>query len=105
MQPDQAIDPMTAAEQRLPGHWLSEAAQLGFFDEVLERTRKAEARALPQVRYIDVAGCLLELRFAGEPLATSFFPALQHLAAPPERSPDFTLHIWDSESTGVAMIP
>ena len=105
MQPDQAIDPMTAAEQRLPGHWLSEAAQLGFFDEVLERTRKAEARALPQVRYIDVAGCLLELRFAGQALATSFFPALQHLAAVPERSPDFTLHIWDSDSTGVAMIP
>src|ERR1043165_9381330 len=84
MQHDQAIDPMTAAEQRLPGHWLSEAAQLGFFDEVLERSRRAEARVAPEVRHLDVAGCLLQLRFAGKPLAQSFVPALAHLTVTSE---------------------
>jgi len=105
MQHDQAIDPMTAAEQRLPGHWLSEAAQLDFFDEVLERSRRAEARVAPEVRHIDAAGCLLQLRFAGKPLGQSFYPALAHLAVEPERAPDFTLHVWDSDSAGVPMIP
>ncbi len=105
MQPDQAIDPMTASEARLPGHWLSEAAQLAFFEDVLERTRRAEARGLPQVQHIDVAGCRIELRFAGASLAESFLPALAHNAAEPGRAPDVTLHVWDSESAGVPMIP
>ena len=105
MQPGEAIDPMTASEQRLPGHWLSEEAQLGFFDDVLERTGRAEARVTPTVRHIDVAGCLIQLRFAGEPLANSFLPAFAHLAVEPARPPDFTLHVWDSDSAGVPMIP
>jgi GT2 family glycosyltransferase len=59
----------------------------------------------PEVRHLDVAGCLLQLRFAGKPLAQSFVPALAHLTVEPQRAPDFTLLVWDSDSTGVPMIP
>lgn len=100
-----AVDPMTASEARLPGHWLSEAGQLAFFDAVLERAREAEHRAGTLVRTLDLAGTLVELVFAGDRLARRFLPGLAHLSVTPDRPPDVSFHVWDSASTGVAMIP
>ena len=96
---------MTAAEARLPGHWLSEAAQLGFFDLVLERSIAAERAAGTQRYRLELAGTRIALSFAGAPLAQRFLPALAHLLSPDDASADVTFHIWDSESTGVAMPP
>ena len=43
--------------------------------------------------------------FAGERLTRHLLPALEHLAVATGRVPQMTIHVWDSESTGVAMIP
>ncbi len=96
---------MTAAEARLPGHWLSEEAQVEFFDAVLQRALQAEHSSGALTHYLDLAGTLVELVFAGDRLARRFMPALAHLGVAPERSPDIRFHVWDSASTGVAMIP
>jgi glycosyl transferase family 2 len=101
----EATDPMTASEAQLPGHWLSEAAQLAFFDQALARTGEAEARAGCFRHQIEFAGTRIELAFAGETLSRLFLPALQHLLVPADRRPDATFHVWDSASTGVAMVP
>jgi GT2 family glycosyltransferase len=96
---------MTAAEARLPGHWLSEEAQVEFFDAVLQRALRAEHSSGALSHCLDLAGTLVELVFAGDRLARRFMPALAHLGVAPERSPDIRFHVWDSASTGVAMIP
>ena len=104
-EPGVRIDPMTAAEARLPGHWLSEEAQLAFFDEVLNCSLAAETKTPAAEYQLEVAGSRIALRFAGPPLAQRFLPALAHLLTEDRRVPDVTLHVWDSQSTGVAMPP
>src|SRR5712692_6905257 len=96
---------MTASEVRLPKQWLSEAAQVAFFDEVLQRALDAERAAGPLSRQLELAGTRVELVFAGERLARRFLPALAHLIEEPARAPDVTFHVWDSRSSGIAMLP
>lgn len=83
---------------------LSEAAQLDFFEAILERTLEAEHR-LPAVRIrLDVAGVSIELSFAGEVLLPYVLPALKHLEVPPHGEPDLRVHVWDSDSTGIDFV-
>jgi hypothetical protein len=82
----------------------SEAEQLAFFEAALERSLQAEARAHVVSRDILVAGRRLRLHFAGEVLLREFMPALAHLAVASDETPGLEIHVWDSESTGIAMV-
>ena len=84
---------------------LSEEDQGSFFHAVLERSLAAEARAGTVELHFSIAGYVICLRFAGKTLAECFSPALAHLAVPGTSRPDAVFHIWDSQSTGVEMIP
>ncbi len=48
-----------------------------------------------------IAGYTVQLSFAGPALVPLLTPALAHLAVPDVPSPDLTLCLWDSASTGV----
>jgi Glycosyl transferase family 2 len=93
----------------LPGAFgpaqLSEEEQGSFFQAALERSLVAEAKAGTIERHFSLAGYVICLRFAGEALAQCFTPALAHLAVPATGRPDAVFHIWDSQSTGIEMIP
>ncbi len=84
---------------------LSEEEQLAFFDEAMSSCETATSRAGRVVRHIDVAGTRVELVFAGDRLVPSLFPALAHLELPVTGAADVTLHIWDTQSTGVDVPP
>src|SRR5688572_1962791 len=83
---------------------MSEAAQVDFFDGILERTFRAEERRRPFRTRLDVGGIQVELAFAGEALSPTILPALAHLQIPAEGEPDLRIHVWDSDSTGVDFI-
>lgn len=83
----------------------SEIEQEEFFDAILERTLQAEASAGVVVHCFRVAGFVVRIVFAGDRLARHFVPALRHLEEEPSSCVDMTFHVWDSESTGVEMIP
>jgi hypothetical protein len=83
---------------------VSEAAQIDFFDAVLERTCEAEQRLRRFQTWLDVAGIRIELAFAGESLRPHLLPALTHLEIEPEGEPDFRIHLWDSDSAGVDFV-
>jgi hypothetical protein len=82
----------------------SEAEQSAFFEAVLQRALMAEARAGVVEHFFDVAETAVRIVFAGDNLARHFVPALSHLEIAPSPKPDVTIHVWDSRSTGVAMV-
>ena len=82
----------------------SEAEQAAFFDEVLQRSLMAEARAGVVEYFFEVAETVVRIAFAGDNLARLLVPALSHLEIAPSPSPDVTFHVWDSQSTGVSMV-
>ena len=83
----------------------SEAEQVAFFDEAMSRFRDATDRVERVVVHLDVADTLVRLEFAGPQLVPHFLPALSHLVVEAHREADVTFCLWDSESTGVDMIP
>ncbi len=84
---------------------LSEDAQQAFFGAALERAGMAEARMGMIERWFEVAGARLKLCFAGDRLVECLVPALAHLEIPPASRADAVFHVWDSESSGVDMVP
>jgi hypothetical protein len=50
--------------------------------------------------WVNLAGDAIRLRFAGPPLAELLLPALSHLRTEEAERAAFTVHIWDSASTG-----
>ena len=82
----------------------SEMEQQAFFAAALERSLSAEERAGVVARDILIAGSRLRLMFSGESLYREFMPALAHLEVPPTTAANIAIHIWDSESTGIAMV-
>lgn len=83
----------------------SEAEQRDFFEAVMQRALAAQASAGAISRDIEVAGVHVRLIFAGPRLADEFSGALAHLLVSKAEAPAATIHLWDSASTGVAMIP
>jgi len=83
----------------------SEAAQIAFFDQVMDCAMRAEAQTGVIIRHLQLAGTLIRLIYAGEALLGHFGAALAHLEVAPIRGPDMTFHIWDSTSTHIAMPP
>lgn len=56
-------------------------------------------------RYYDIGGYVVRLRFAGSALVSGITPALEHLSTPPGLTPDLTICLCDSASTGVDIPP
>ena len=51
-----------------------------------------------------IGGHIVRLRFAGTSIISTVIPALAHLAiAPAVQTPDLTIHLWDTHSSGVNM--
>ena len=84
---------------------MPEHLQVAFFDTILECARQAEQQGGAVETFLELAGSLIRLVFAGETMHRHFAPALAHLQISPDRPADITFHVWDSASTGVAMPP
>ncbi|MES3035476.1 MAG: glycosyltransferase family A protein [Gemmatimonadota bacterium] len=82
----------------------TEAEQLAFFDAALACAQQAERAAPVQVICIDLAETVVKIRFAGRALYDAFVPALSHLLLPHDTAAQATLHVWDTASSGVAMV-
>lgn len=89
--PTSRFEPKTEAEQR------------GFFEAVLAASAEAERRAQPERFALEIAGCRIDLVFAGPRLVQEFLPALQHNLVENARAPKAVIHIFDTESTGARM--
>ena len=83
----------------------TEREQIDFFEQCCDRYRAAATTVGTAHFDCRVAGTKVRLRFAGERLVPLLTPALAHLQVPAFDAPDLTLLIWDSESTGVKMVP
>ena len=83
----------------------SEDEQRAFFEASLNCALTAEAKAGPLERWFEIAGGTLRICFAGERLVECFTPALAHLEIAAKPHADAVIHVWDTESTGVAMVP
>jgi hypothetical protein len=62
----------------------------------------AAGRRGVEAHTLDVAGATVRLRFAGSSLVPAILPALAHLRRA-AAVPDFTVSLWDTESTGVPL--
>jgi len=83
----------------------TEQEQLDFFQRSYEKFLQANA-SIGEINYFySIGGTSICLKFAGESLVRYLTPALEHHLAPEGGSPDLTLCIWDSDSTGTDMIP
>ncbi|AYJ85865.1 glycosyltransferase [Sphingomonas paeninsulae] len=84
----------------------SEEEQRGFYTAVVDRALEAQAQAGATTRLIELAGIRIRLVFAGQRLLDEFMGALAHLELVDwVGATDATFHLWDTESTGVAMLP
>jgi hypothetical protein len=83
----------------------TEEEQRAFYDAVMARTQAALAIAGRVTHCFDVAGYRMRVVFAGPRLAAEFVGALAHLACDDDGPADVTLYAWDSESTGIDMVP
>jgi hypothetical protein len=83
----------------------TEQEQVTFFESVLALSRRACAGAQSIHKDVTIAGVRIRFVFAGPALNHALFGAISHREAPAEGSPDVTLYVWDSASTGVDMIP
>jgi hypothetical protein len=82
-----------------------EVVQRAFFQQMVMRAARAEASVGSIEHVLDVAGVRVKLVFAGPRLESLFMGALSHLLTDETGAPDATFHVWDSESTGVEMLP
>ncbi|MGZ3313215.1 MAG: glycosyltransferase [Caulobacteraceae bacterium] len=83
----------------------TEAEQRAFFDDVMACTREAFRARAPIEHVLDLAGVVVRLLFSGPRLEQEFMGALAHLKCDAAREPSATFYVWDSDSTGVAMVP
>jgi hypothetical protein len=79
--------------------------QIVFFESVSARYREAKAAAGVVNSYYRIGGRTVCLSFAGNALVPHITPALRHLQTSETKTPDLTLCLWDSRSTGTAMPP
>lgn len=83
----------------------TEEEQFKFFSDCLDKYREAAGRNSEfRVNY-RIAGTVVCLSFAGEALLPYLTPALEHLRTGDNTPPDVTIHVWDTLSTGVRMVP
>ena len=87
----------------IPGQEQS-SRSVEYFQSVYELFKSAQQVTGPVERTYTIGGYLVRLSFAG-PALLSLTRALAHLAADDEATPDLTICVWDSESTGQRMPP
>lgn len=74
------------------------------FYNLCRATYQAASAAVSTItRTYRIAGYTVRLCFAGPALVPLITPALAHLARPDEGTPDLTLCLWDSASTGMQL--
>src|SRR6056297_3375830 len=83
----------------------TEEEQFQFYNQCINRFSKAAGKTGEIRYYYDIAGTKVCLVFAGDALISPLSPSLAHLRLPDETEADATIHVWDSESTGVEMVP
>ncbi|HMK30945.1 MAG TPA: hypothetical protein VK473_14780 [Terriglobales bacterium] len=71
-----------------------------FFEDCQQAFESAAEAAGEEERRLALGGYCIRLRFAGRALLENLSRAFAHLAAPPDRTPDLTICLWDGESTG-----
>lgn len=76
-----------------------------YFNSVSELFAKACGPAGGIARRFRIGKRLLELRFSGPAMMARIAPALAHLEVFDSEKPEARILIWDSASTGVAMLP
>ncbi|MEX1008073.1 MAG: serine kinase [Acidimicrobiia bacterium] len=77
-----------------------------FFDDARSSFERAAAQAGSSEWQLGVAGHVIRMRFAGDALVPLITPALEHLRVRTTREePAFTVELFDTESTGVRMVP
>jgi glycosyltransferase involved in cell wall biosynthesis len=81
-----------------------EAVQIKFFQDCLGQFAKAATKGTER-RFFHIADTTVCLSFAGQLLLPQLTPALDHLRIEPVQNPDFTIHAWDTLSTGVNAPP
>jgi hypothetical protein len=81
-----------------------DANPLAFFDEAYRAFQKAEQVSGDSVdRYFVIADFAVRLRFSSPCLVPLITPALEHLASDKCLTPDLTVCLWESASTGTSM--
>lgn len=80
-----------------------EADRAALLDTLAEGFRRAAHAAGTVERHYQIAGANVRLRFAGGALVPILDPAIAHLAADATSSPDFTIELFDSVSTGTPL--
>lgn len=80
-----------------------EADRRAFLDALREGFSRAERRAGTVDRDFVVGGVRLRLSFAGPGIVPAVVPAIRHLEVPVAGVPDFTIRLFDAESTGTPL--
>ncbi|PKN53282.1 MAG: hypothetical protein CVU55_01285 [Deltaproteobacteria bacterium HGW-Deltaproteobacteria-13] len=83
----------------------SEIEQQVFFKKSYDKFIQAKDTAGEINYYYRIGPTTVCLKFAGDRLVPYLTRALEHLRLPDSSIPDFTICIWDSDSTHVEMIP
>jgi len=76
---------------------------VNFFDQVYHSFEIASANGSPKKINLSISGFKIRLNFANSALESKIIPSLAHLITETDAEPDFTINLWDSESTGVEM--
>ena len=101
----------TLKNPEFPTSQRDDAEALEFYQQLKSAFEAAAQTALPtspadapteaKVQDYLIGGFRLRLRFGSAKLIPKMTPAIAHLATPPTGTPDFTVHLWDTVSTGV----
>ena len=81
----------------------TESEQQEFFESALHAFEQASAAVATDEHFFNLAGHTLRIRFAGDRLVGVLTNALEHLRISDRPDTDFTICVWDSTTTGVAM--
>jgi hypothetical protein len=77
-----------------------------FFDDAVSSFERAAVEAGASEWHVEIAGHVVRIRFASDALVPLVMPALEHLLVTEVRgNPVLTVALFDSESTGVRMVP
>jgi hypothetical protein len=79
--------------------------QVVFFKSVYNKFLEARRTSQQIDFYYGLCGSKIRLSFAGEELVSHITPALSHLQISKVETPDLTVCLWDSKSTGTRMVP
>ncbi|HRZ43233.1 MAG TPA: glycosyltransferase [Bacteroidales bacterium] len=83
----------------------SEAEQISYFNQGMDRFSAAIRQKSPIRRYYEIGGTIVCLTFAGDALIPLLTRALSHLERTDDPEAGFEICVWDSRSTDTEMLP